>query len=264
MTLSLAPTPAPPTSAEAHQQLGELIFLNRDADAQAGHTASVSRTIRVVVADGQALVRAGFRVLLEGEQGIAVAGEAASGDETVALARHIKPDVVLVDIGLPGLDALEATRQIAADPELQDVQVMILTTHDCDEHVFGALRAGASGFLVKDTEPTDLLHAVRVLARGDALLAPSVTRRVIAELNSQPDRQSPAQLEELTAREREVMALVAEGLTNREIAERLVVSPATARTHVSRAMVKLDARNRAQLVVVAYQSGLVPVTGEAL
>jgi DNA-binding NarL/FixJ family response regulator len=266
MTLSLAPTPAPTTSAEAHEQLGELIFLNRDADAQAGRTASVSGTIRVVVADGQALVRAGFRVLLERELGIAVAGEAASGEETVALARHIKPDVVLVDIGLPGLNALEATRQIVADPELQDVQVMILTTHDGDEHVFGALRAGASGFLVKDTEPTDLLHAVRVLARGDALLAPSVTRRVIAELNSQPerDRPSPAQLEELTAREREVMALVAEGLTNREIAERLVVSPATARTHVSRAMVKLHARNRAQLVVVAYQSGLVPVTGEAI
>ena len=209
-------------------------------------------------------MRAGFRALLEGERSIAVAGEAASGEETVALTRHVNPDVVLIDISLPGLDALEATRQIVTDPDLQGVQVMILTTLDGDEQVFDALRAGASGFLVKDTEPTDLLQAVRVLARGDALLAPSVTRRVIAELNSQPerDRPTPEQLDELTAREREVMALVAEGLSNAEIAEQLVVSPATARTHVSRAMVKLHARNRAQLVVLAYQTGLVPVASE--
>jgi DNA-binding NarL/FixJ family response regulator len=259
MTLPLAHT----TPETASEPLGELIFLNRPGHSQPADRVSPSGTIRVLIADGQALVRAGFRVLLEGEQGIAVAGEAASGEEAVALARSTNPDVVLIDMGLPGLDALEATRQIATDPELQDVQVMILTTLGGDEHVFGALRAGASGFLVKDTELTDLLQAVRVLARGDALLAPSVTRRVIAELNSQPERGRPApeQLEELTVREREVMALVAEGLNNGEIAERLVVSPATARTHVSRAMVKLHARNRAQLVVVAYQSGLVPVAG---
>jgi DNA-binding NarL/FixJ family response regulator len=163
-------------------------------------------------------------------------------------------------MGLPGLDPFEVTRQIVADPMLEEVQVMILTHTASDEHVFGALRAGASGFLVKDIEPSDLLRAVRVVARGDALIAPSVTRRVIAELISQPQREhpSPPQLEELTAREREVMALVAEGLTNGEIAEHLVVSPATARTHVSRAMMKLNARNRAQLVVLAYQTGLVP------
>jgi DNA-binding NarL/FixJ family response regulator len=255
MTTSLAPM----THVRAQEQpLGELIFLNRADHAEPGGGVSASGMIRVLIADGQALVRAGFRVLLEGEQGIAVTGEAASGEEVVALARRINPDVVLMDMSLPGLDALEATRQIVT--QLQGVQVMILTKLDCDEHVFGALRAGASGFLVKDTEPTDLLQAVRVLARGDALLAPSVTRRVITELTSQPerDRPTPEQLEELTARELEVMALVAEGLTNAEIADHLVVSPATARTHVSRAMVKLHARNRAHLVVLAYQTGLVP------
>jgi DNA-binding NarL/FixJ family response regulator len=204
-------------------------------------------------------VRAGFRVLLESELGIAVAEEAATGEQAVALARHVRPDVVLMDAGLPGLDALEATRQIVADPDLQEVRVMILTTLENDENVFGALRAGATGFLVKDTEPMELLRAVRALARGEALLAPSVTLRVISELASYPDRErlSPVQLEELTPREREVMALVAEGLTNAEIAERLVVSPATARTHVSRTMVKLHARDRAQLVVLAYETGLV-------
>jgi DNA-binding NarL/FixJ family response regulator len=256
MTPSLVSTPTPPL--EAPEPQGQLLFLNRADHLRADGGTVATETIRVLIADGRALVRAGFRVLLEGEQGIAV-NEAANGEETVALARHIRPDVVLMDAGLPGLDALDATRQIVADPELQGVQVMLLSTVESDEHVFEALRAGASGFLVNDTEPTELLRAVRVLARGEALLAPSVTRRVIAELASRPERErpTPERLEELTAREREVMALVGEGMTNAEIAEHLVVSPATARTHVSRAMIKLHARDRAQLVVLAYQTGLV-------
>jgi DNA-binding NarL/FixJ family response regulator len=248
------------TPVEAPESQGQLLFLNRPDHLRVAGDTVATEAIRVLIADGRALVRAGFRVLLEGEQGIAVADEAASGDEAVELARRTRPDVVLMDAGLPGLDALEATRQIVADPELHEVQVMILSTVESDEHLFEALRAGASGFLVDDTEPTELLRAVRVLARGEALLAPSVTRRVIAELASRPgrDRPSPERLEELTAREREVMALVGEGMTNAEIAEDLVVSPATARTHVSRAMLKLHARDRAQLVALAYQTGLVP------
>ena len=187
MTLSLAHTIPGQAPVEVGDRLGELIFLNRAASRSPPRGGvSTSAMISVLVADAHALVRAGFRVLLEGEQGIAVAGEAASGEEAVALARRIRPDVVVMDMSLPGLDALEATRRIVNDPQLQDVKVMILTTLDGDEHVFGALRAGASGFLVKDTDPTDLLQAVRVLARGDALLAPSVTRRVIAELTSGP------------------------------------------------------------------------------
>lgn len=255
MTASLAATAA----VETHEPQGELLFLNRADHLRAGGSTAATAPIRVLIADGQWLVRAGFRVLLESEQGIAVAEEAASGEQALALASHTRPDVVLMDAGLPGLDAFEATRQIVANPELQQVRVMILASVESDEHVFGALRAGASGFLVKDTEPTELLRAVRVLARGEALLAPSVTRRVISELASMParERPTPEQLEELTAREREVMALAADGLTNAEIAERLVVSPATARTHVSRAMVKLHARDRAQLVVLAYKTGLV-------
>jgi DNA-binding NarL/FixJ family response regulator len=174
--------------------------------------------------------------------------------------QQCRPDVVLIDADLPGVDPIEATRQILADAELSDVRVMILGTFESDDQVFGALRAGATGLLPKDAEPAELLRAVRLLARGEAILAPTVTGRVIAELRSMPtrDRPAPQQLEELTAREREVMSLVAEGLTNHEIAERLVVSPATARTHVSRAMVKLHARDRAQLVVLAYETGLVP------
>jgi DNA-binding NarL/FixJ family response regulator len=255
MTPSLAPT----IPVEVHEPQGQLLFLNRASHMRPHGGTSPAKPIRVLIADGQTLVRAGFRVLLEDEQGIAIADEAASGEQAVALARHIRPDVVLMDADLPGLDAFEATRQIATDPELQEVRVMVLTTVENDEHLFGALRAGASGFLVKNTEPAELVRAIEVLARGEALLAPSVTRRVIAELTSMPPRQRPTpdQLEELTAREREVMALVADGLTNGEIAERLVVSPATARTHVSRAMVKLHARNRAELVVLAYQTGLV-------
>jgi len=250
---------APMTPVGDQEPMGELIFLNRAGHAQPDGGVSASGMIRVLVA-AQALPRAAFRLLFDGAQGIAVTGEAASGEEVVALARHIRPDVILLDMSLPGLSALDVTRQIVTDPSLQEVQVMILTSSADDEHVFGALRAGASGFLVKDIEPSELMRAVRVLARGDALIAPSVTRRVIAELITQPQRErpTPAPLEELTTREREVMALVAEGLTNGEIAEHLVVSPATARTHVSRAMVKLNARNRAQLVVLAYKTGLVP------
>ena len=215
--------------------------------------------IRVLIADDQALVRAGFRVLLEGEADIAITGEAANGAEAVALARHSRPDVVLMDIRMPGLDGLEATRQIVASSELGNVRVLILTTFETDEYIFEALRGGASGFLVKDTEPADLLNAIRVVADGGALLSPSVTRRLIAEFAAQPERPRVdlQQLQELTDREREVVTLVGHGLSNTEIAQRLTVSPATAKTHVSRAMIKLEARDRAQLVVIAYEAGLV-------
>jgi DNA-binding NarL/FixJ family response regulator len=214
--------------------------------------------IRVLLADDQPLVRAGLRVLFEGELDIAVAGEAANGEEALSLARHTRPDVILMDIRMPVLDGLEATRQITSEPELDAVKVLILTTFESDEYVFQALRAGASGFLLKDAEPVELLQAVRVVAGGDALLAPSVTRRLITRFAAAPEhRSSHVQLELLTAREREIMALVARGMSNDEIAELLTISPATAKTHVSRAMVKLGARDRAQLVVLAYESGLV-------
>jgi DNA-binding NarL/FixJ family response regulator len=215
--------------------------------------------IAVVIADDQALVRAGFRVLLDSEPDVTVVGEAANGAEAVALARQHRPDVVLMDVRMPVLDGLDATRQITADRELGSVKVLILTTFESDENVFAAIRAGASGFLLKDTEPTELLQGIRVVAAGEALLAPSVTRRLIADLAARPPRQvaRPEELELLTNREREVMTLVAGGLTNAEIAERLTVSPATAKTHVSRAMGKLDVHDRAQLVVLAYESGLV-------
>jgi DNA-binding NarL/FixJ family response regulator len=215
--------------------------------------------IRVLIADDQALVRAGFRVLLDSEPDIRVVGEAANGEEAVALARHERPDVVLMDIRMPGLDGLEATRQITADAELSDVRIMILTTFESDENVFAALRTGASGFLLKDTEPAELLRGVRLLVAGEALLSPSVTRRLIGELAGRPGgtQQPPERLDALTPREREVMSLVANGLSNHQIAERLTVSPATAKTHVSRAMTKLGARDRAQLVVLAYETGLV-------
>jgi DNA-binding NarL/FixJ family response regulator len=214
--------------------------------------------IEVVLADDQALVRGGFRALLDAEHDIAVVGEAGDGREAVSLTRQKKPDVVLMDIRMPELDGLAATREVAADARLADVRIVILTTFELDEYVFEALRSGASGFLVKDTEPVDLLAAVRLVASGEALLSPSVTRRVIEEFASRAKEPPPAgPLDELTEREREVMALVAGGLSNEEIAERLVVSPATAKTHVSRAMVKLGARDRAQLVVLAYEHGLV-------
>jgi DNA-binding NarL/FixJ family response regulator len=214
--------------------------------------------IRVLVADDQVLVRAGFRALLDSQEDIEVVGEAADGGEAVELARRLAPDVVLMDIRMPGVDGLEATRRIAAEDDLEAVRIVILTTFDLDEYVFEALRVGASGFLVKNTEPAELIHAVRVVAAGDALLSPSVTKRLVVEFAAGSKAPRPApQLDVLTEREREVMALSAEGLSNQEIAERLFVSPATAKTHVSRAMVKLGARDRAQLVVFAYESGLV-------
>jgi DNA-binding NarL/FixJ family response regulator len=214
--------------------------------------------IEVLLADDQALVRGGFRALLDAEDDIAVVGEAGDGRRAVSLTREKKPDVVLMDIRMPGLDGLEATREVASDAALADVRIVILTTFELDEYVFEALRSGASGFLVKDTEPVDLLAAVRLVASGEALLSPSVTRRVIEEFASRAKQPPPSEaLDELTEREREVMALVAEGLSNEEIADRLVVSPATAKTHVSRAMAKLGARDRAQLVVLAYEHGLV-------
>jgi DNA-binding NarL/FixJ family response regulator len=214
---------------------------------------------RVLLADDQTLVRSGFRELLERTDGVEVIGEASDGAEAVARTRAERPDVVLMDIRMPVMDGLEATRTIAADRDLTDVRVIMLTTFDLDEYVFEALHAGASGFLLKDVEPDDLRSAVRVVAGGDALLSPSVTRTLISEFVSRPgrERHAPPELDELTAREREVLALVAEGLNNGEIAERLVISPATAKTHVSRILLKLDARDRAQLVVIAYQSGLV-------
>jgi DNA-binding NarL/FixJ family response regulator len=218
----------------------------------------MSAAIRVLLADDQALVRAGFRALLDAQDGIQVVGEAADGAEAVAGAKTLAPDVVLMDIRMPVLDGLAATREIASDARLGAVRVVILSTFDLDEYVFEALRSGASGFLVKDTEPPELIRAVRAVVQGDALLSPGVTRRLIAEFAAR--RKDPSLgpgLEALTDREREVMALVASGLSNDEIAERLFMSPATAKTHVSRAMVKLSARDRAQLVVFAYESGLV-------
>jgi len=220
-------------------------------------------SIRVVIADDQALVRAGFRVLLDSAADIDVVGEAANGAEAVEQAQTHQPDVVLMDIRMPVMDGIEATRQLAGAAG-DAARILILTTFDLDEYVYEALRAGASGFLLKDTDPPELLEAVRVVARGDALLAPAVTRRLIAEFarRPQPSRVTPESLATLTEREREVLVLIARGLSNDEIAEQLVVSPATAKTHVSRVMGKLEARDRAQLVVIAYESGLVqPGTG---
>ncbi|MFF9018302.1 response regulator [Streptomyces sp. NPDC014870] len=214
--------------------------------------------IRVVLADDQTLVRAGFRSILADEDDIEVVGEAGDGEQAIALARELRPDVVLMDIRMPVLDGLEATRRITSDARLEGVRVVILTTFDVDDHVYGALRAGASGFLVKDTEPMELLHGVRVVARGDALIAPAVTRRLIAEFAGRSRQPDPSpRLNALTEREREVMGLVGAGLSNDEIAQRLVLSPATAKTHVSRIMTKLDVRDRAQLVILAYESGMI-------
>ncbi|MFD5108469.1 response regulator [Streptomyces cinereoruber] len=215
--------------------------------------------IRVVLADDQTLVRAGFRSILSDEEDIEVVGEAGDGERAIGLARELRPDVVLMDIRMPVLDGLEATRRITADERLEGVRVVILTTFDADDHVYGALRAGASGFLVKDTEPMELLHAVRVVARGDALISPAVTRRLIAEFAGRAERQpNPGpRLNALTEREREVLGLVGAGLSNDEIAGRLVLSPATAKTHVSRIMTKLAVRDRAQLVILAYESGMI-------
>ena len=215
--------------------------------------------IKVLVADDQALVRGGFRVLVDSAPDLEVVGEASDGTEAVALARKHLPDVVLMDIRMPHLDGLEATRLICQSQETEAVRVLILTTFDLDEYVYAALRAGASGFLLKDTPPSDLLAGIRVIAGGDALLAPSVTRQLISEFVRRPDsdRSAPATLDALTSREREVLTLVARGWSNAEIAERLYLSPATAKTHVGRLLMKLQARDRTQLVVIAYESGLV-------
>ncbi|SMF51969.1 response regulator transcription factor [Streptomyces sp. Amel2xC10] len=214
--------------------------------------------IRVLLADDQRLVRAGFRSIIDDEDDIEVVGEASTGTEAVELTRALLPDVVLMDIRMPEEDGLAATRRIVSDERLSDVRVVILTTFDVDDYVYGALRAGAAGFLVKDTEPMELLHGIRVCARGDALIAPAVTRRLIAEFAGrvvQPDV-SP-RLNVLTEREFEVIRLVGAGLTNDEIAERLVLSPYTAKTHVSRIMTKLAVRDRTQLVIIAYESGMI-------
>jgi DNA-binding NarL/FixJ family response regulator len=214
--------------------------------------------ISVLLADDQPLIRSGFRALLDNEDDIEVVAEAADGGEAVALARRYRPDIALVDVQMPVVDGIEATRRIAADPALAGVHVVILTNYGLDEYVFTALRAGAAGFLVKDIEPEDFLHAVRVAARGDALLAPSITRKLIDRYVTQPlETGTPVGSEHLTNREREAVTLVAQGLANDQIAARMVISPLTAKTHINRAMTKLHARDRAQLVVFAYESGLV-------
>jgi DNA-binding NarL/FixJ family response regulator len=215
--------------------------------------------IRVVLADDQALIRAGFRVLLSGIDGIEVVGEASDGGQAIDVARSARADVVLMDIRMPGVDGLEATRRIGQDEDLAGVRVLILTTYENDEYVYEALQNGASGFLVKDTEPAELVHAIRVVAAGDALLSPGVTRRLIADLvsRSRPVRTQPPVLPTLTVREREVLIQVAAGLSNDEIGAALYLSPLTVKTHVSRMMTKLGVRDRAQMVVLAYESGLV-------
>lgn len=214
--------------------------------------------IRVLLADDQALIRTGIRALLDAEDDIEVVAEATNGAEAVERTRALHPDIVLIDVQMPVMDGIEATRRIVADDSLDSVHVVVLTNYGLDEYVFTALRAGASGFLLKDTEPADLLQALRVAVRGDALLSPAVTRTLISEFVARPaNLASSSALDVLTSRELEVVTLVAHGLSNDEIAQRLVLSVATAKTHVSRAMTKLGARDRAQLVVMAYQSGLV-------
>ena len=214
--------------------------------------------IRVLLIDDQPLIRSGFRALLDLEDDIEVVAEAADGKEGLALVKEHLPDIVLIDIQMPVVDGIEATRLIAADPALAQVHVVILTNYGMDEYIFNALRAGAAGFLVKDILPEDLLHSVRVAARGDALLAPSITRKLINRYVAQPlNTTAGTGLEELTNREREAVALVAQGLSNDEIADHMVISPMTAKTHINRAMTKVHARDRAQLVVLAYESGLV-------
>ncbi|MFG2821000.1 response regulator [Kitasatospora sp. NPDC048365] len=218
--------------------------------------------IRVLLVDDQPLIRSGFRALLDLEDDIEVVAEAGNGAEGLELARKHLPDIALIDVQMPVVDGIEATRRIAADPALAQVHVVILTNYGLDEYVFDALRAGAAGFLVKDIVPDDFLHAVRVAARGDALLAPSITRKLIDRYVSQPLAPGAGTgLEELTGREREAVTLVARGLSNDQIADRMVISPMTAKTHINRAMTKLHARDRAQLVVLAYESGLVTPRG---
>jgi DNA-binding NarL/FixJ family response regulator len=214
--------------------------------------------IRVLLVDDQALMRAGFRALLDAEDGLTVVGEAADGATAVRLARQLHPDVVLMDVQMPGVDGIEATRQITADPALAAVRVLILTNFGLDSYVFAALRAGASGFLLKDADPLDLLQAIAVVARGDAQLTPAITRTLISEFRASPPPADPtAGRGVLTAREQEIVELVARGLSNDQIAESMVISPLTAKTHINRAMTKLHCRDRGQLVVWAYESGLI-------
>ena len=216
-------------------------------------------TIRVGIADDQPLIRTGLRTMIDHAGDLALVGEASDGEQAVELARLHRPDVVLMDVRMPVLDGIEATRRITGDPAMAGIQVVVLTTFDMDEYVHAAIKAGASGFLLKDAPPEDVLDAIRVVANGDALLAPSVTRRLIAELAARPDgdRPPPPSLDVLTDREREVLVLVGRGLSNSEIGEALFVSQTTAKTHVSHVMTKLDARDRARLVVIAYESGLI-------
>jgi DNA-binding NarL/FixJ family response regulator len=216
-------------------------------------------SITVVVAEDQPIVRGGFRALIDNERDMTVVAEAADGVQAVASVRRTRPDVVLMDVRMPEMNGLDATEAITGDPGLSGTRVLVLTTFELDEYVFGALRAGASGFLLKGGEPSELLHAIRTVAAGEALLAPSVTRRLISTFAGRPAPAAPPTgFDELTPREREVLRLIADGLTNHEIAERLHLSPHTAKTHVSRILTKLSARDRVQLVVLAYQTGLVP------
>ena len=241
---------------------GRIVAFDRHPQARLDGRADAAPAVRVLIADGQALVRAGLRALLEDGGRISVVGEASTGEEAVAEARRLRPDVVLLDATLPGLNCVEATCRILADP---GIAVMLLTATELDERIFATLRAGARGLLLKDTDPAELVRAIELLARGDALLSPSLTRRLIAELASAPDPQLPSSelLDELTPREREVVGLVALGLSNADIAERLVISPATAKTHVSRATLNLGAHDRAQLVVFAFHAGLAVPRAEA-
>jgi DNA-binding NarL/FixJ family response regulator len=218
----------------------------------------VTDTLRVLLADDQQLMRAGFRLILESEPGLQVVGEAADGVQAVEAATRLRPDVVLMDIRMPRMDGVDATRRLAGPGVPDPLRVLVLTTFDLDEYVYGALRAGASGFLLKDAPPEQLVHAIRVVASGEALLAPAVTRRLVTEFASRPDPAAvPDSLAELTGREREVLALVARGRSNREIAEELVVSGTTVKTHVGRVLMKLGLRDRVQAVVLAYEVGLV-------
>src|SRR3954464_3934762 len=250
------------TQAAPDALSGTLVPFDRHSRTRFDRRAGGEPAVRVLVADGQALVRAGFRALLEARGQISVVGEASTGEEAVALSHRLRPDVVLIDATLPGLDCVLATGRILTDP---GIAVMLLTANELDDRSFATLRAGARGLLLRDSDPAELVRAVELLARGDALLSPSLTRRLIAELATIPDPQLPSSelLDELTPREREVVALVALGLSNAEIAERLVISPATSKTHVSRAMLKLGAHDRAQLVVFAFHAGLVVPRAEA-
>jgi DNA-binding NarL/FixJ family response regulator len=252
-------TAAPIVRVDGVRRRGGLALVGAFDAARPNGTAAGVAPIGLVIADGQPLARAGFHALLDREADLAVLGEAGDAEQAVALARRTRPAVLLMDIALPGLDGVLAMRRIAADPGLAGVRIVILTACEADEHVFGALRAGVSGFLLKDTGPAELIAAIRDVASGEGALSPSVARRLIDEFATLAERKHPRpeRLNELTPRELEVVALVAAGLSNREIAERLVVSPATAKTHVIRALCKLDARDRAQLVTLAYESGLV-------